>query len=142
MPLQTYYIQISESVILTPGLSIYSPSSKETCICLCVFPRTHKLGCDVKLCLRRMRRGRGGQRQRSRQRSRCHNRKASSSISQQSTSLKDDTILLQGEKRVHADCCHTVDSRPLDAVKKTNCTTFLSINVTMTSSSPKLLAGL
>ncbi|XP_058508027.1 C-X-C motif chemokine 9-like [Solea solea] len=35
--------------------------------------RAHKLGRDVKLCLRRRRRGRGGKRLRSRQRSRGHN---------------------------------------------------------------------
>ncbi|KAM9344908.1 C-X-C motif chemokine 11-6-like [Symphorus nematophorus] len=58
-----------------------APMGKQLIRC---WNRVHKLGSDVKLCLRRRKgRGRGrGQRQRSRQRTRGQNRKASSSNSQ------------------------------------------------------------
>ncbi|XP_045926321.1 C-X-C motif chemokine 9-like [Micropterus dolomieu] len=68
-------LRSNQPVCLNPE----APMGKQLIRC---WKRTHKLGRDVKLCLRRMRRGRGGQRQRSRQRSRGHNRKASSSNSQ------------------------------------------------------------
>lgn len=57
------------------------PKSR-TCVCVCVFPRAHQLGRDVKQCLRKRRRNaRQGQRQGqgSPQRSRGHGRKSSSS---------------------------------------------------------------
>ncbi|XP_034753928.1 C-X-C motif chemokine 11-like [Etheostoma cragini] len=57
-----------------------APMGKQLIHC---WNRAHKLGREVKLCLKRRRRGgKGGQRQRSRQRSRGHNRKSSSSNSQ------------------------------------------------------------
>ena len=48
------------------GVPMYSPSSRLKLVLLCVFSRSHKLGRDVTLCLKRRRRrgGRGGQRQR------------------------------------------------------------------------------
>ncbi|TDH01183.1 hypothetical protein EPR50_G00178010 [Perca flavescens] len=56
-----------------------APMGKQLIHC---WNRAHKIGREVKLCLKRRRRGgKGGQRQRSRQRSRGHNRKSSSSNS-------------------------------------------------------------
>ncbi|XP_029305611.1 LOW QUALITY PROTEIN: C-X-C motif chemokine 11-like [Cottoperca gobio] len=56
-----------------------APMGKQLVRC---WNRSEKLGRDVRLCLKRRRRGKGGQRQQSRQRSRGQNRKASSSNSQ------------------------------------------------------------
>ncbi|XP_071336861.1 C-X-C motif chemokine 10-like [Trachinotus anak] len=68
----------SEQVCLNPE----APMGRQLIRC---WNRAHKLGRDVKLCLKRRRgrgRGRGGQRQRSRQRSHSHNTQASSPNSQ------------------------------------------------------------